>query len=64
MTKCIVTFAAFMLLSGCRSPAVILHPISTLDIQYMPAGQAYTPAKDGYFLSKEYLSEVAEAKVE
>ena len=43
---------------------VVLHPISKLDIQQMKKGKAYTPEKDGYFISDYYLNEVIEAKVE
>ena len=49
-------------LSGCA--AVVLHPIQDTDIVTMPAGQAYTPSKDGYFLSDLYVKEVLNAKVE
>ena len=63
MIRILVSFILLMILTGCQSPKVVLHPILGTDIHYMPAGQPYSPAKDGYFLSKEYLVEVAEAKV-
>ena len=49
-------------LTGCAK--IVLHPISKLDIQRMNKGKAYTPEKDGYFISDHYLNEVIEAKVE
>ena len=48
-------------LSGCAG--TILHPIMKSDINRMKQGQAYTPEKDGWFLSDLYLEEVAKAKV-
>ena len=50
-------------LSGC-SPAIVLHPIEAVDIVTLPAGTAYTPVKDGVFLSDLYLREVLQAQVE
>jgi hypothetical protein len=41
-----------------------LHPIEKSDIAVMTKGQAYTPEKDGYFLSGEYMKEVVQVKVE
>ena len=51
-------------LTGCASRDIILHPIQQSDIQPMKEGEAYTPEKDGYFLSDYYLEEVMKAKVE
>jgi hypothetical protein len=41
----------------------VLHPISTKDIAVMPEGEAYTPDRDGFFVSKMYMKEVMQAKV-
>ena len=49
---------------GCAGNRVILHPIEKTDIVRMEKGKAYTPEKDGYFLSDEYVKEVAQVKVE
>tara|TARA_Y100000310_G_scaffold262088_1_gene271676 strand:+ start:1570 stop:1764 length:195 start_codon:yes stop_codon:yes gene_type:complete len=51
-------------LSGCFSPSVHLHPIETVDIIAVPKGESITAPKDGFFLSKEYVSHVMEAKVQ
>lgn len=48
---------------GC-SRAIVLHPISTQDIQPMKKDEAFTPKKDGYFLSEFYVKEVMQAKVD
>lgn len=50
-------------LIGCANK-VILHPILKQDIVVMKSGEAYTPDRDGFFLSKLYLEEVVQAKVE
>lgn len=50
-------------LIGCSGRQVILHPIQQSDIQQMKAGEAFTPEKDGYFLSDYYLEEVAKARI-
>ncbi len=52
-----------VLLTGCAGNRVILHPISGQDIFRMKKDTAYTPVKDGYFLSDEYMKEVAQVKV-
>ena len=49
-------------LIGCST--VKLYPIAKLDIVIMKKGEAYTPDRDGFFLSQFYLSEVVKAKVE
>ena len=49
-------------LIGCTNK-IILYPIQQSDIQSMKAGEAYTPEKDGYFISDYYLEEVAKARV-
>lgn len=61
--KIIIAMFLTLTLVGCSRPAIILHPISTLDIQRMPEGQPYTPEKDGYFLSDKYLELVVDVKV-
>ena len=48
--------------SGCSS--IRLYPIDKQDIVIMKQGQSYTPDRDGYFLSDEYVKEVMEVKVE
>lgn len=61
LIACVTTF------SGCASfggKQVVLHPIEKADIQPMKQGQAYTPEKDGFFLSKLYVEEVMNAKVQ
>ena len=49
-------------ISGCAR--VVLHPIDKADIVQMAKGTAYTPEKDGWFLSNYYLEKVVQAKVE
>jgi uncharacterized protein YceK len=49
-------------INGCAS--VILHPIEKSDITKMPKAVAYTPEKDGWFISDYYLEQVVKAKVE
>ena len=56
--------ALSVILSGCASTKTVLYPIQDADIVIMKEGQSYTPKKDGYFLSKLYVSEVMDAKVE
>lgn len=50
-------------LTGCVRP-VVLHPIEKSDIAKMERGIPYTPEKNGYFVSDEYLEEVMRARVE
>lgn len=53
--------------SGCAAfstARTVLYPIQDTDIVQMKKDTAYTPKSDGYFLSKFYLDEVLEAKVE
>lgn len=49
-------------LTGCST--VRLYPIAKQDIVIMKQGQAYTPDRDGFFLSNLYMQEVMQAKVE
>ena len=56
--------AALILCVGCAGNKIVLHPIEKVDIVEMKKGIAYTPEKDGWFLSKYYLDKVVEAKVE
>lgn len=51
-------------LIGCSLNRVVLHPIEKSDIVAMKKGEAYTPEKDGWFLSDLYLEEVAKARVD
>jgi len=61
--KVVVCLVLIILLLGCQKP-VVLHPISTLDIQRLEKGDKFVAPKDGYFLSDEYLEEVAKVRVE
>ena len=47
---------------GCAN--VILHPISQQDIVQVKKGSSYTPDRDGYFLSNDYVKNVMQAKVD
>ena len=49
-------------LIGCKT--IVLHPIEKSDIVIMTKGVAYTPEKNGYFLSDQYMKEEMQAKVE
>jgi hypothetical protein len=49
-------------LIGCST--ITLYPIAKQDIVVMRKGEAYTPDKDGFFLSTLYMQEVMKAKVE
>ena len=48
-----------LLLGGCAS--VVLRPIDKTDIVSMGKGVAYTPEKDGWFLSDAYVKEIGVA---
>ena len=50
-------------LTSCGVNKVVIHPIEKQDIMVMPAGEAYTPDRDGYFFSKTYVKEVMDAKI-
>lgn len=50
--------------SGCATARTVLHPIQDTDIAEMKEGVAYTSKTDGFFISKLYMSEVMQAKVE
>lgn len=63
----IIPVILLMLIAGCASPKVILHPIEKIDIVRIEKGTqigGWITEKDGYFLSDLYLKEVMEAKVE
>ena len=47
---------------GC-APTIVLHPIDKEDIVELKKGESFIVPKDGYFLSKFYVQEVMEAKV-
>jgi hypothetical protein len=51
-----------LVLQGCAT--VKLYPIAKTDIVLMQKGIAYTPDRDGFFLSTMYMNEVLRAKVE
>lgn len=50
--------------AGCASKQIILHPITDTDIAPMTAGEPYTPAKDGWFLSNGYVEDIAAIRAE
>jgi len=59
----ITIFLALLVpLTSCANK-VVLHPIDKMDIAVMSKGEAYTPDRDGFFLSKTYVKEVMDAKV-
>ena len=62
--KIIIIIILLIIISGCAGNRIILHPIQNTDIVRMEKGKSYTPEKDGYFLSDEYVKEVAQIKVE
>lgn len=49
--------------TGCAN-RVVLHPILAQDIIVVKEGDSFTADRDGYFLSKRYMKEVIDAKVE
>ena len=49
-------------LIGCST--IKLYPIAQQDIVIMKKDEAYTPDRDGFFLSDLYMQEVMRAKVE
>jgi hypothetical protein len=59
LTSVILVCLISLLLVGCAS--VILRPIAKTDLVPMAAGQAYTPEKDGWFLSDAYVKEIGVA---
>ena len=59
----VLLLVGLTLLVGCAT-VVRLHPIEKSDIVSMPKGVAYTPEKDGWFLSDYYVDKVMEATVE
>lgn len=68
-SKTVLTIMMFLpllsVLIGCAGTnKIVLHPIEKSDIFRMEKGTAYTPEKNGYFLSDEYVAEVAQAKIE
>lgn len=51
-------------LSGCVSlRPIVLYPIDKQDIVIMKKDSSYTPDRDGYFISKFYMKEVMETRV-
>jgi len=61
----LLILASITIFSGCASQrAITLYPIEKSDIQSMKKGEAYTPEKDGWFLSDLYMREVQNAKVQ
>lgn len=53
-----------LVLASCAGGSkVILYPILKSDITRMELGKPYTPEKNGWFLSEEYLRQVVRAEV-
>lgn len=50
--------------SGCATHSTNLYIIDKQDIQVMKKGVPYAPEQDGFYLSKLYMDEVLQAKVE
>ena len=55
---------ALIVLTGCASDRIVLHPIDQTDIQVIQAGKSYTFTNPGFYLSQFYMEEVARARVE
>ena len=58
----LVLLPLLLVLTGCRT--IRLYPIAKQDIVVMHKGEAYTPDREGFFLSTLYMQEVMQAKVE
>ena len=58
----VVLLVALIALTGCGK-TIVLHLIEKQDIMSMSQGVAYTPEKDGWFVSDEYMEEVMQARV-
>lgn len=52
-----------VILTGSGCATTTLYPIAKSDIVRMKQGQAYTPEKNGWFLSDLFLKEVTKSKV-
>lgn len=52
-----------ILLIGCASSGITLHPIEKSDIFSMETGKSYSSEKNGWFLSDDYFKEVLKAKI-
>jgi len=59
----IMLLASLVLLTSCAGSRTTIHPIEREDIMPMPKGTAYTPDRDGYFFSDEYIKDVMDAKI-
>lgn len=59
-----ILLSSQLLLAGCASSKVNLYPIEKQDIVHMAKGESYTADREGYFLSKLYVEEVMQAKVD
>ena len=53
-----------MLLTSCGINNVTLYPIEREDIMPMNEGVAYTPDRNGFFLSDDYIMRVMDAKID
>ena len=61
--KLLLVWIILIGISGCGT-TIRLHPIEKSDIIKMPKAVAYSPEKDGWFISDYYLEQVVKAKVE
>jgi len=64
----VILIAGLILLTGCSllNRQIVLHPITPNDIFRIEKGTKIEDKivqKDGYFLSDEYLEEVAKARI-
>lgn len=59
----VVMVLCLLLLTGCSTRAVHIHPIEGTDIQAVEKGETITAPKDGFFLSVKYIEHVMQAKV-
>lgn len=57
----VLLLVASTALIGCSR--ITLHLIEKTDIMSMPEGESYTPEKEGWFVSNEYMKEVMRARV-
>jgi len=63
VAKVVLLILLSIILGGCASPTVLIHPISPAEIFRMEAGKPYTSEKSGWFLSDFYVKEIIGASV-
>lgn len=56
LTSVILVCLISLSLSACAR--VVLRPILKTDLVSMPVGQPYTPEKNGWFLSDDYVRKI------